>query len=225
MDLAPWSSAGTVTQLGTLNTMTPPPYAALIMDFAGVLTDNLVDVYRLFEAREGLRQDVFLSDAWNTPTGKRLYEQLELGEITQEQWNVGMAPLIGVAPENLMGRLLQDLFPAYDMLRVAADARAAGMKTAVLSNSLGRAPHDPYAPYDLPGRFDAVVFSDRHGLRKPDPAIFKLTCELLGVEPSQCVFVDDIASNLVPAEGMGMAVLECLDEKVAAPQLRRLLQI
>jgi putative hydrolase of the HAD superfamily len=99
------------------------------------------------------------------------------------------------------------------------------MKTAVLSNSLGRAPYDPYAPYDLPGKFDAVVFSDQHRLRKPDPAIFRLTCELLGAEPSQCVFVDDIASNLVPAEGMGMAVLECLDEKVAAPQLRRLLQI
>ena len=211
--------------LGTLSGMTSPRYAALILDFAGVLTDNMVDVYRRFETREGLREDTFLLDAWSTPTGQRLYEQLELGEISQEQWNAGMAPLIGVEPENLMGRLLLELFPAHDMLRLAADARAAGMKTAVLTNSLGRSPHDPYAMFDLPGRFDAVVYSDRHGIRKPDPRIFQLTCEQLGVEPSACVFVDDSATNLPPAAAMGMTVVECLDERVAVPQLRRLLAI
>jgi putative hydrolase of the HAD superfamily len=43
------------------------------------------------------------------------------------------------------------------VLKVNREARTAGIKTAVLSNSLGRAPHDPYAPYYLVGNFDAVV--------------------------------------------------------------------
>ena len=59
-----------------------------------------------------------------------------------------------------MGRLLEDLTPAYSVLRVAKDAREAGIRTAVLSNSLGRHPHDPYAPYKLEEYFDVLVFSD-----------------------------------------------------------------
>lgn len=200
-------------------------FAALILDFAGVLTDNMVEVFARFEQREGLRAMTILREGWGTPTGQRLYEQLELGEISQEQWNAGMAALIGVAPENLMGRLLLDMDPAYDMLKLAADARAAGMATAVVTNSLGRTPFDPYALYDLPGRFDAILFSDQQGIRKPDPRIFEVVCELLGVAASECVFVDDSEQNLPPAAALGMTVVHALHEQVVVPQLRRLLEI
>lgn len=205
--------------------MTSPRCSALLLDFAGVLTDNLVEVYSRFESREGLRPLTFLREGWGTPAGQRLYEQLELGEITQEQWNAGMAALIGVSPDNLMGRLLREMDPAYDMLKVAADARAAGLKTAVITNSLGRSPYDPYVLYDLPGRFDAVVYSDVHGIRKPDPRIFQMTCELLGVAAAECVFVDDSEQNLPPAAGLGMKVVHSVDEQATVPALRRLLGI
>lgn len=205
--------------------MTSPRYQALITDFAGVLTDNLVEVYARFEQREGLRPMTFLSEGWGSPEGRLLYQQLELGEIDQAEWNVGMAALIGVRPEDLMGRLLLEMDPAYEMLRLVTDARAAGVKTAVLTNSLGRAPYDPYALYDLPGKFDVVVFSDRYAMRKPDPRIFELTCELLKVAPEDCVFVDDSEQNLPPAAAMGMATLHGVDEQITVPKLRRLLAI
>jgi hypothetical protein len=51
----------------------------------------------------------------------------------------------------------------------------------VLSNSLGREPHDPYAPYYLPGNFDVLVQSADRGIRKLDPVIFKITLERMGV--------------------------------------------
>ncbi|GAA2001348.1 HAD-IA family hydrolase [Catenulispora subtropica] len=211
--------------LSTLFFMASSRFTALILDFAGVLTDNMVEVFARFEQREGLRPMTFLRDGWGTPAGQRLYEQLELGEISQEQWNAGTAALVGIAPENLMGRLLSDMDPAYDMLKLAADARAAGMATAVVTNSLGRAPFDPYALYDLPGRFDVTVFSDQHGVRKPDPRIFELTCDQLSMTPSECVFVDDSEQNLPPAAALGMTVIHAVEEKVAVPQLRRLLEI
>jgi putative hydrolase of the HAD superfamily len=197
-------------------------YTGLILDFAGVLTRNMVQVYDYFELVEGIKQYTVLR-GWADPRGQDLYRRLELGEISQEDWNTEFGALIGVSPENLMGRLLEDLTPAYSVLRVAKDAREAGVRTAVLSNSLGRHPHDPYAPFRLEEHFDVVVLSDEVGIRKPDPRIFQLTAEQLGVPTSACLFADDTEENLPPAAALGMGVVHAVDEREAAPELRSLL--
>jgi putative hydrolase of the HAD superfamily len=197
-------------------------FDGLIVDFAGVLTSNMVEVIGSFEEREGLAAGSFLK-VWAQSRGQELYRRLELGEISQAEWNEGFADLLGIDGTDLMGRLLRDLSPAYDVLRVVRQARAAGIRTAVLSNSLGREPHDPYARYYLPGSFDVVVLSDQHGVRKPDPAIFRLTLDQLGVAAKACVFADDTEENLLPAYRMGMTVVHAVDEDVTAPCLRQLL--
>jgi putative hydrolase of the HAD superfamily len=199
-------------------------FSGLILDWAGVLTSNMVEVIESFEAREGLPKGLFLS-RWADSRGRDLYRRLELGEITQADWNEGFGALLGIPPENLMERLLYDMFPAYDVMRVAREARAAGVRVAVLSNSLGREPFDPYSGYYLVGNFDAVILSAEHGIRKPDPAIFQLALDRLGVPPGRCVFADDTEENLVPAYQMGMAVIHALDERVTAAVLRELLEL
>jgi putative hydrolase of the HAD superfamily len=203
-------------------------FTGLILDFAGVLTSNMVDVYGQFEKRENLPAGLVLR-GWADSRGQELYRRLELGEISQPEWNEGFgaAPrtLRSTPAENLMGRLLYDLLPAYDVMRVARDARAAGIKTAVLSNSLGREPHDPYAPYYLPGTFDVSVLSADHGVRKPDPAIFRLALDQMGVPAAQCVFADDTEENLWTAYQMGMTVIHALDEQQTAAVLRELLEL
>ena len=199
-------------------------FSGLILDWAGVLTTNMVEVFASFEAREGLPKGLFLSK-WADPRGQNLYRRLELGEITQEDWNEGFGTLLGISSENLMERVLYDMFPAYDVMRVAREARAAGVRVAVLSNSLGREPFDPYAPYHLRGNFDAVVLSAEHGIRKPDPAIFKLALDRLGLPPGQCVFADDTEENLLPAYQIGIAVIHAFDEQVTAAVLRELLEL
>jgi putative hydrolase of the HAD superfamily len=197
-------------------------FTGLILDFAGVLTSNMVEVIELFEAREHLRPGSFLT-CWATPEGRELYRRLELGSITQQAWNEGFAALLGISGDNLMGRLLYFLDPAHDVLRVARQARAVGVRTAVLSNSLGRDPYDPYARYNLAGLFDVVVLSDDCGLRKPDPAIFQLTLDRLSVTAASCVFADDTEANLEAAKAMGMTVVHALDEQETASCLRNLL--
>lgn len=203
-------------------TTTQPEYDGLIFDFFGVLTFNMVEVITAFEEREGIAQGTFLR-AWAAPEGQDLFRQLELGAITQTDWNKGFAALIGVAPDNLMARYLHDAFPAYQVLKVARQAREAGIKTAVLSNSLGRTPYDPYAGFDLHNTFDEVVLSCDHGIRKPDPAIFRLVLDKLGVRAERCLFVDDGEENLAAAHRMGITPLLALDEDVAAPRLRAML--
>jgi putative hydrolase of the HAD superfamily len=69
------------------------------------------------------------------------------------------------------------------------------------------------------------VLSDQHGIRKPDPAIFRLTLDQLGVSPGACVFLDDTEENLVPAYRIGMAVIHALDELTVVPALRELLSL
>lgn len=197
-------------------------FAGLIVDFAGVLTSNMVEVIEAFEAREGLASGSFLK-VWADSRGRELYRRLELGEISQAEWNDGFGELLEAGSTNLMGRLLAGLSPAYDVLRVVRQARAAGIRTAVLSNSLGHEPYDPYARYHLPGSFDVVVLSDEHGIRKPDPAIFRLTLDRLRVSAKRCVFADDTEENLLPAYRMGMTVFHAVDEDVTAAHLRHLL--
>ncbi|HEV2347887.1 MAG TPA: HAD-IA family hydrolase [Actinocrinis sp.] len=199
-------------------------FTGLILDFAGVLTSNMVEVISRFESRERLAPGLFLR-GWADPKGAELYRQLEAGEIDQRGWNESFGALLGIGADDLMGRLLFELDPAYEVLRVAKEARAAGIRTAVLSNSLGREPHDPYAPYDLRGTFDVVVFSAELGIRKPDPAIFQHTLRLLGVPAESCVFADDTEANLPPAHALGMTVIHALDERETALRLRRLLKL
>ena len=198
--------------------------AGLILDFAGVLTSNMVQTYDLWELREFHAQGTYLR-AWADPRGAELYRKLELGEISQAEWNQGFGELMRVDPTDLMGRLLLDLEPAREVLRLAGQARAAGVRTAVLSNSLGRSPYDPYAPYELDEAFDVVVMSDVCRIRKPDPAIFQLALDKLGVEADSCLFADDTEENLVPAATMGMSVFHAYDERQTVMWLRRSLAL
>ncbi|MFE5326215.1 HAD-IA family hydrolase [Embleya sp. NPDC056575] len=199
-----------------------PKYGGLIFDFFGVLTFNMVEVISSFEDREKIARGTFLR-GWADPRGQELFRQLELGAISQSDWNEGFGALIDVAPQNLLARYLHDAFPAYHVLKVARQARAAGIKTAVLSNSLGREPYDPYAGFDLHNTFDEVVFSADHGVRKPDPAIFHLVLDKLGVPAGRCLFVDDSEGNLAAAYRLGITPLLALDEKVVASRLREML--
>ena len=82
------------------------------------------------------------------------------------------------------------------MLDLVGRARAAGYRTALCSNSWGTGlyPRDRLDPI-----FDLLVISGEVGLRKPDPAIFDLTLEKLGVDAETCVFVDDHPGHVAPA--------------------------
>ncbi|MGW2372894.1 HAD-IA family hydrolase [Kitasatospora sp. NPDC001683] len=130
-----------------------------------------------------------------------------------------------VKPDNLLARYLHDAFPTYQVLQVARQARAAGVRTAVLSNSLGRQPYDPYAGFDLHGTFDAVVLSAEHGVRKPEPEAFQVVLERLGVSAEECLFVDDSEENLVAAQRLGLTPVLGLDEDVVVRRLRELLHL
>jgi epoxide hydrolase-like predicted phosphatase len=71
--------------------------------------------------------------------------------------------------------------------------------------------------------FDVYVESAVVGMRKPDPRIFLLACEKLGVQPAEAVFLDDIGSNLKSARELGMTTIKVVDPDAALAELEAVL--
>jgi putative hydrolase of the HAD superfamily len=97
--------------------------------------------------------------------------------------------------------------PAPELLQVLASLRAQRLSLAVVSNCF---PEDVAAWQGSPlhGYFDAAVFSCAVGIAKPDPAIYLLACERLGVLPGRALFVGDGAEGeLHGAEAAGLRAL------------------
>jgi putative hydrolase of the HAD superfamily len=198
-------------------------YEGLLLDFGGVVTTDFFAALGAHCERLGLPHDSFRNLVTADPKGRELYHQVERGELSQPAFEQKIAQLLGVQPAGLIQGLLADLRPEPLMAEAVARARTAGIRVGVITNSWGTAPYDPYAAYQLNQRFDAVVISSQVGLRKPEPAIYRLAADELAVPLGGTVFVDDIAANLQPAKELGMAVIHHVDPGRTVHDLERLL--
>ena len=100
--------------------------------------------------------------------------------------------------------------------------RAAGLRTALLSNSWGAT---EYPRADFPGLFDAVVISSECGMRKPEAEIFQHAADLVGLPPEQCIFIDDIEANIAAANACGMTGVHHVEAAQTAAELEDLLGV
>lgn len=103
-----------------------------------------------------------------------------------------------------------------------ARLRAAGVRTAVLSN-LGDVVKECVVR-DLPwfGNFDVLVFSYEQRLIKPDPAIYQAVLARLGTAPEETLFIDDLLSNVEAAQALGIHGLQYTGVAELAAALRQL---
>jgi epoxide hydrolase-like predicted phosphatase len=203
-----------------------PAREGLLVDFGGVLTTNVFASFARFCADEGLPPERIAHAFRNEPEPRQLLFELELGTLPAEEFSPRLAAAIGLAPERADG-MVDRLFSHADadtaMLAAVAAARRAGKRTGLISNSWGTAlKYDREAFGDL---FDGWVISHEVGLRKPDPAIYTLGAEAIGLPPQACVFVDDLGGNLKPARALGMATVKHVAADETIPQLEALLGI
>jgi epoxide hydrolase-like predicted phosphatase len=139
------------------------------------------------------------------PEALALLRGLETGRLTDEEFESQFAALLGVAEhDGLIGRLFSGLRPDEAMLGAVRAARVGGVATGLISNSWGLGIYDRLDSTDM---FDATVISGEVGLHKPQPEIYLLACERLGVEPAAAVFVDDLRENCAGAEEVGMTAI------------------
>jgi putative hydrolase of the HAD superfamily len=195
------------------------------LDFNGVLTSDLFEAYGAFCRESGLPHGALLALLTDDPDGHALLKDLERGSTTtQPQFEQAIGQRLGIDGTGLVERVCQHLKPEPLLLDFAERARGAGVRTEVLTNSLGLAPYNPYLPWRQPERFDVVVISEEIGMREPDPGIFAVALDRLGVPDEARVFVDDMAHNLPPARALDMTTLHLTDPKQAVAELERLLK-
>ena len=152
----------------------------------------------------------------------RLLRGLETGELDEAAFEPPFAELLGLAEsDGLIDRLFGGLGPDEAMIGAVRAARAGGVKTGLISNSWGLGIYDR-APVDL---FDETVISGDVGLHKPQPEIYTMACERLGVEPGDCVFVDDLRENITGAEAVGMTAILHRDSAATVARLEELLGV
>ncbi|MGH3744316.1 MAG: HAD family hydrolase [Mycobacteriales bacterium] len=194
--------------------MTTPK--ALILDYGGVLTGDLGSAMDAWLAADDIDPADFraLMQEWLTSGAEvNPIHELELGSLPNSDFETRLAArLVTRAGEAVVADgLLLRMFAAFgeepDMYALLVRARQAGVKTALLSNSWG----NTYPREQFAALFDVVVISGEVRMRKPDPEIYRLTARHLGVDPGECVFVDDLPPNVTGATEVGMVGIRHAD--------------
>lgn len=191
----------------------------LLVDFGGVLTSDVFASFARFCRAEGLDADHVKQLFRTDETARDLLVRLETGTLPEPEFEAAFAARLGLPPDDLIARLFGAIAPDEAMVGAVRAAKAHGLVTGLLSNSWGMA--TDYAALG-PDLFDAQVISAVEGMRKPDPRIYPLAAQRMGLDPSEIVFVDDLGFNLKPARALGMTTVLHEGAATTVPHLERL---
>jgi len=207
---------------------------AVIWDFGGVLTSSPFEAFNRYERQHGIPLDFIRRVNATNPTGNA-WAHFESSRVDLEQFDHLFAAESAAAGHEIRGAAVVallggDLRPR--MLRALTRCKD-HFKVACITNNVnsGRGPGmasggDRAARVaEVMALFDVVVESRLEGVRKPDPAIYRLACERVGVQPAEAVFLDDLGINLKPARALGMHTIKVLDEEQAICDLARITEL
>ncbi|MFZ0042409.1 MAG: HAD family phosphatase [Solirubrobacteraceae bacterium] len=199
-----------------------PRHRGLLVDWGGVMTSNLFESFSAFCEQNGLSSDEVGRRFRHDPESRQLLIDLETGNLDETEFEPRFAALLGVPAEGLIDRLFAGGVADDAMQSAVRQARAAGIRTGLISNSWGTRRYDRTLLAEL---FDGVVISGEVGIRKPTPEIYELGARAIDVPPSECVFVDDLTFNLPPAAELGMTTVHHVDSAQTISELERLLAV
>jgi putative hydrolase of the HAD superfamily len=201
---------------------------AILWDFGGVLTTGPFEAFNHYESERGIPLD-FIRRVNATNAESNAWAQFESSSVDIEGFDALFAEESARLGHRIPGRevialLSGDVRPRMvEMLRRCKSR----FRVACITNNVrsGRGPGmassteraDRVA--EVMALFDLVVESSVEGIRKPDPRIYRLTCERLGVVPERAVFIDDLGINLKPARLLGMQTIKVIDEEQAIREL------
>ena len=199
---------------------------AVIFDFGGVLSTSPFEAFTRYERDNGLPEGLIRrlnatnpdANAWAKLERSEVdlagFAELFEAEALAAGHTIDGAAVLGLLGGDLRPQMLEALRRCHDRL-----------KTALLTNNFVPldAPRDATRRAGLVGQvldhFDVVVESSRVSLRKPDPAIYRLVCDELGIDPAEAVFLDDLGINLKPARAMGITTIKVVDPDEAIAEL------
>ena len=182
------------------------PIQAVVFDIGGVLEfTEPGHLARIWEPRLGLGPDEMNS---------RLAEVAAagaVGTISEQQAGQRIAEILGLDAGQLRA-FLADLWTEYlgtlntDLAAYFASLRPR-YRTGIISNSFVGARHREQQRYGFADLTDLIVYSHEVGVSKPDPRIYQLACDGLGVPAADMVFLDDVLENVAAARQAGLAAV------------------
>jgi len=197
---------------------------AVLWDFGGVILSSPFEAFNRFESERGLPRDLIRGVNATNPDSNA-WALLERSEVTPAQFDALFATESAALGHEVRGADVLALLSGDIRPRMVTALRSvidAGLLTACLTNNVvsgGVVDDRSRAVAEIMGLFHAVVESSKVGCRKPEPRFYEIACEILRVDPRECVFLDDLGINLKPAAAMGMRTIKVGDPDVALGEL------
>ena len=202
---------------------------AVIWDFGGVFTSSPFEAFNRYEARRGLPKDLIRTINATNPHDNAwaLFERAEVNaagfdvKFAEEAKALGhdvrgadVLPLLSGEVRPGMVAALKACKQRFKVGCITNNMRDAGKGAGMASSEEGasRVGH-------IMAEFDAVIESSKVGVRKPDPKIYLMMCDLLAVKPEACVYLDDLGINCKPASLLGMKAIKVVTEAQALAEL------
>ena len=199
---------------------------AVIWDFGGVISSSPFESFSRFERERGLPPD-FLRRVNAANHDDNAWARFERNETDLQGFDQAFADECAALGQAVRGREVIELLggtirPA--MVEALRRLRPR-LKIGLITNNVASpdsAALNPTGRDEVLTLFHAVIESSKAGVRKPDPAIYQMMCDALGVAPQHAVFLDDLGVNLKPARQMGMHTIKVGDPGLALQQLEAL---
>lgn len=205
---------------------------AVLWDFGGVISTSPFDAFRRFEQERGLPRD-FLRLVNSTNPHSNAWACFERGEIDSAAFGERFCVEAKALGQDVHGRDVLALISGDIRPRMVEALKKVKTryKIACLTNNMphGHGPSMTGSPEharqvaEVIALFEVIVESSKAGVRKPEPAFYERACSLLGIQPNEAVFLDDLGINLKPAAAMGMTTIKVTDPDAALAELGRIL--
>ena len=201
---------------------------AVIWDFGGVLTSSPFEAFNRYEREKGLPAN-FIRGINATNPDTNAWALFERSECSFEEFDKLFAEESAAKGNRVPGRdiielLSGDIRPEMvTALKRCKERARVGCITNNVSAGAGagmaRSTAKAEAVAEVMSLFDHVIESSRVGIRKPDPRIYQMACEALGVSATASVYLDDLGINLKPAKALGMTTIKVVSPEQALRDL------
>lgn len=199
---------------------------AVFFDFGGVISSSPLEAFREYERRNGIPEG-FIVRVNSTNADGNAWARIERSDVTLEQFDDLFADESAALGHRipgsemialLRGSIRPEMLRALDVLR--KHRFILGCLTNNVVNLGATAEHE-----EAFSKFDFVVESSKVNVRKPERRFYEIACELAGVTPPECVFLDDLGINLKTARQMGMATIKVTSAEQALVELAELVGV
>jgi len=200
---------------------------AVIWDFGGVFTASPFEAFERYEREKGIPVGVIrkINSTNHENNAWAMFERSDIDFAGFDEAYAAEALALGyqIPGRDVVALLAGEFRP--EMIEALRRIKTR-FKTGCITNNMpadaaggGTAAHRSIYAREIMEMFDVVIESSKIGIRKPDPRIYQMMCEKLGVKPDACVYLDDLGGNLKPARAMGMTTIKVQSGQQAIAEL------